>query len=143
MMEVTIGTILAYLATGISSIIAWFAANKWLFPLIKEWWTKRKKEAKEQDERDLNVRKELIEIDSNTDDLYKSRVEWCLHQITILEGKLDSKQQEINDFMKELDNLRGIIVNLQTQIMNNKLEINKLQGYCCKNLECKYRIKCD
>lgn len=143
MMEVTIGTILAYLATGISSIIAWFAANKWLFPLIKEWWTKRKEEAKEQDERDLNVRKELIEIDSNTDDLYKSRVEWCLHQITILEGKLDSKQQEINDFMKELDNLRGIIVNLQTQIMNNKLEINKLQGYCCKNLECKYRIKCD
>lgn len=142
-MEVTIGTILAYLATGISSIIAWFAANKWLFPLIKEWWTKRKEEAKEQDERDLNVRKELIEIDSNTDDLYKSRVEWCLHQITILEGKLDSKQQEINDFMKELDNLRGIIVNLQTQIMNNKLEINKLQGYCCKNLECKYRIKCD
>lgn len=143
MMEVTIGTILAYLATGTSSIIAWFAANKWLFPLIKEWWTKRKEEAKEQDERDLNVRKELIEIDSNTDDLYKSRVEWCLHQITILEGKLDSKQQEINDFMKELDNLRGIIVNLQTQIMNNKLEINKLQGYCCKNLECKYRIKCD
>lgn len=143
MMEVTIGTILTYLATGISSIIAWFAANKWLFPLIKEWWTKRKEEAKEQDERDLNVRKELIEIDSNTDDLYKSRVEWCLHQITILEGKLDSKQQEINDFMKELDNLRGIIVNLQTQIMNNKLEINKLQGYCCKNLECKYRIKCD
>lgn len=143
MMEVTIGTILAYLATGISSIIAWFAANKWLFPLIKEWWTKRKEEAKEQDERNLNVRKELIEIDSNTDDLYKSRVEWCLHQITILEGKLDSKQQEINDFMKELDNLRGIIVNLQTQIMNNKLEINKLQGYCCKNLECKYRIKCD
>lgn len=143
MMEVTIGTILAYMATGISSIIAWFAANKWLFPLIKEWWTKRKEEAKEQDERDLNVRKELIEIDSNTDDLYKSRVEWCLHQITILEGKLDSKQQEINDFMKELDNLRGIIVNLQTQIMNNKLEINKLQGYCCKNLECKYRIKCD
>lgn len=142
-MEVTIGTILAYLATGISSIIAWFAANKWLFPLIKEWWVKRKEEAKEQDERDLNVRKELIEIDSNTDDLYKSRVEWCLHQITILEGKLDSKQQEINDFMKELDNLRGIIVNLQTQIMNNKLEINKLQGYCCKNLECKYRIKCD
>lgn len=142
-MEVTIGTILAYMATGISSIIAWFAANKWLFPLIKEWWTKRKEEAKEQDERDLNVRKELIEIDSNTDDLYKSRVEWCLHQITILEGKLDSKQQEINDFMKELDNLRGIIVNLQTQIMNNKLEINKLQGYCCKNLECKYRIKCD
>lgn len=143
MMEVTIGTILAYLATGITSIIAWFAANKWLFPLIKEWWTKRKEEAKAQDERDLNVRKELIEIDSNTDDLYKSRVEWCLHQITILEGKLDSKQQEINDFMKELDNLRGIIVNLQTQIMNNKLEINKLQGYCCKNLECKYRIKCD
>lgn len=143
MMEVTIGTILAYMATGISSIIAWFAANKWLFPLIKEWWTKRKEEAKEQDERDLNVRKELIEIDLNTDDLYKSRVEWCLHQITILEGKLDSKQQEINDFMKELDNLRGIIVNLQTQIMNNKLEINKLQGYCCKNLECKYRIKCD
>lgn len=142
-MEVTIGTILAYLATGISSIIAWFAANKWLFPLIKEWWAKRKEEAKVQDERDLNVRKELIEIDSNTDDLYKSRVEWCLHQITILEGKLDSKQQEINDFMKELDNLRGIIVNLQTQIMNNKLEINKLQGYCCKNLECKYRIKCD
>lgn len=143
MMEVTVGTILAYLVTGISSVIAWFAANKWLFPFIKEWWTKRKEDAKIQDERDLNVRKELIEIDSNTDDLYKSRVEWCLNQITVLEGKLDSKQKEINDFMKELDNLRGIIVNLQNQIMNNKLEINKLQGYCCKNLDCKYRVKCD
>ena len=115
MMEVTIGTILAYLVTGVSSVIAWFAANKWLFPLIKEWWTKRKEDAKIQDERDINVRKELIEIDSNTDDLYKSRVEWCLSQITVLEGKLDSKQKEINDFMKELDNLRGIIVNLQNQ----------------------------
>ena len=95
MMEVTIGTILAYLVTGVSSVIAWFAANKWLFPLIKEWWTKRKEDAKIQDERDINVRKELIEIDSNTDDLYKSRVEWCLSQITVLEGKLDSKQKEI------------------------------------------------
>lgn len=143
MMGITVGTILAYLATIASSIVGWIAANKWLFPFIKEWWNKRKEDAKIQDERDLNVRKELIEIDSNTDDLYKSRVEWCLNQITVLEGKLDSKQKEINDFMKELDNLRGIIVNLQNQIMNNKLEINKLQGYCCKNLECKYRIKCD
>lgn len=143
MMEMTIGTILAYLIAGLSSVVGWIAANKWLFPLIKEWWTKRKEDAKIQDERDINVRKELIEIDSNTDDLYKSRVEWCLSQITVLEGKLDSKQKEINDFMKELDNLRGIIVNLQNQIMNNKLEINKLQGYCCKNLDCPYRIKCD
>lgn len=142
-MGITIGTILAYLATGVSSVIAWFAANKWLFPLIKEWWAKRKEDSKIQDERDLNVRKELIEIDSNTDDLYKSRVEWCLNQITVLEGKLDSKQKEISNFMKELDDLRGIIVNLQTQIMNNKLEINKLQGYCCKNLDCQFRIKCD
>ena len=143
MMEITIGTILGYLVTGVSSVIAWFAANKWLFPLIKEWWQKRKEDAKIQDKRDLNVRKELLEIDNSTDDLYKHRVEWCLSQITVLEGKLDSKQKEINDFMKELDNLRGIIVNLQTQIMNNKLEINKLQGYCCKNLDCKFRIKCD
>lgn len=143
MMEVTVGTILAYLVTGISSVIAWFAANKWLFPFIKEWWTKRKEDAKIQDERDLNVRKELVEIDNSTDDLYKSRVEWCLKQIATLEEKLDFKQKEIDDFMKELDNLRGIIVNLQTQIMNNKLEINKLQGYCCKNLDCKFRIKCD
>ena len=35
MMEITIGTILGYLVTGVSSVIAWFAANKWLFPLIK------------------------------------------------------------------------------------------------------------
>lgn len=143
MMGITVGTILAYFATIASSIVGWIAANKWLFPLIKEWWNKRKEDAKEQDERDINVRKGLLEIDNSTDDLYKSRVEWCLNQITVLEGKLDSKQKEINDFMKELDNLRGIIVNLQNQIMNNKLEINKLQGYCCKNLECKYRIKCD
>lgn len=143
MMGITVGTILAYLATIASSIVGWIAANKWLFPLIKEWWNKRKEDAKEQDERDINVRKGLLEIDNSTDDLYKSRVEWCLNQITVLEGKLDSKQKEINDFMKELDNLRGIIVNLQNQIMNNKLEINKLQGYCCKNLECKYRVKCD
>ena len=143
MMGITVGTILAYLATIASSIVGWIAANKWLFPLIKEWWNKRKEDAKEQDERDINVRKGLLEIDNSTDDLYKSRVEWCLNQITVLEGKFDSKQKEINDFMKELDNLRGIIVNLQNQIMNNKLEINKLQGYCCKNLECKYRVKCD
>lgn len=142
-MGITIGTLITYLITGVSSVVAWFAANKWLFPLIKEWWAKRKEDAKIQDERDLNVRKELIEIDSNTDDLYKSRVEWCLNQITVLEGKLDSKQKEISNFMKELDDLRGIIVNLQTQIMNNKLEINKLQGYCCKNLDCQFRIKCD
>lgn len=142
-MELTIAELIKLIITGLSSVVSWLAAKKWLFPLIKEWWNKRKEDAKIQDERDLNVRKELIEIDSNTDDLYKSRVEWCLSQITILEGKLDSKQKEINDFMKELDNLRGIIVNLQNQIMNNKLEINKLQGYCCKNLECKYRIKCD
>lgn len=143
MMELTIAELIKLIITGLSSVVSWLAAKKWLFPLIKEWWTKRKEDAKIQDERDLNVRKELVEIDNSTDDLYKSRVEWCLSQITILEGKLDSKQKEINDFMKELDNLRGIIVNLQNQIMNNKLEINKLQGYCCKNLECKYRIKCD
>lgn len=142
-MGITIGTLITYLITGISSVVAWFAANKWLFPLIKEWWNQRKEDAKTQDERDLNVRKELVEINNSTDDLYKSRVEWCLNQITVLEGKLDTKQKEIDDFMKDLDNLRGIIVNLQTQIMNNKLEINKLQGYCCKNLECQFRLKCD
>lgn len=143
MMEVTIGTILTYLIAGLSSVVGWIAANKWLFPIIKEWWEKRKEDAKIQDERDLNVRKELLEIDSSTDDLYKNRVEWCLKQIQTLEEKLLFKEKEIDDFMKELDNLRGIIVNLQTQIMNNKLEINKLQGYYCKNLDCQFRVKCD
>ena len=143
MMGITVGTILAYLATIASSIAGWIAANKWLFPLIKEWWTKRKEDAKEQDERDINVRKGLLEIDNSTDDLYKNRVEWCLNQITVLEGKLDAKQKEIDGFMKELDDLRNVIVNLQNQIMNNKLEINKLQGYCCKNLDCQFRVKCD
>ena len=74
--------------------------------------------------------------------MYENQIEFLTQQVKNFEERITIKQNELNKYLDELQELRQKIVKMQELIFDNQMKIAKLQAMCCAKLECPDRIQC-
>ena len=131
-MTITIQTII----TAISTLIGWLVSKKYIFPHIFKLWQWLKERRRENENHNVNLKKELTDLNEKSNDVYENQINFLMQQVKQLEN-------ELIEYQKQLEQFRSKILELNNNLYHKSLTIGKLRQYCCKNEECKMRIYCD
>jgi uncharacterized coiled-coil DUF342 family protein len=110
------------------TIVAWLAAQKWVFPLIVQLWNW----LIDNGRRSIDTSKELKDIEEKTNNTYED-------QINFLVGQIDHLEKQLLQYSEQLEKLRSKILELNQKLFNKSMEISKLREMACCNQECKFR----
>lgn len=135
--------IIQLLITAISTIIAFIVGKRYLFKYVIQFFKWLFNIKKDFDRKNVDASQELLTIKDKNNDIYENQIEFLTSQVKAFEERINFKQQELNKYLDELQQLREKIVEMQKQIYNNRLKIAHLESLCCGNLECKSRCKCN
>jgi hypothetical protein len=117
-----------------TSLISYIAITKLIIPYLKKIFRIKKVVEYQNDKEDL-------EIENISSEIYEKQITFFSNQIEILQKQLDVKQKELDNYSAQLEQLRGLVLTLQSNIFNNNVTINNLKNIICYNLDCKYRNK--
>lgn len=135
--------ILSYTITILSSISVFILSKKYLWKYVVQafqWLFNLKKDF---DKKNVDASKEILNIKDRNNDIYENQIEFLTAQVKAFEDRINFKQQELNKYLDELQQLREKIVEMQKQIYNNRLKIAHLESLCCSKLDCESRCKCN
>lgn len=135
--------VIQYLITSVSAIFAYIISKKYIFKYVIQFFKWLFNIKQEFDKQNVNASKELLEIKDKNNNVYEEQIQFLTQQIQTLEERIEFKQAELNKYLDELAVLRQKIVDMQEKICDNQLHIAELESYCCKNIECKSRCRCN
>lgn len=75
---------------------------KWLFNIKKDF-----------DRKNVDASQELLTIKDKNNDIYENQIEFLTSQVKAFEERINFKQQELNKYLDELQQLREKIVEMQ------------------------------
>lgn len=131
-MTITIQTII----TAITTLIGWLVSKKYILPHIIKLWSWLKDRKRENENHNVNLKKELTDLTDKSNDVYENQINFLMQQVKQLEN-------ELIEYQKQLETFRSKILELNNNLYHKSLTIGKLRQYCCKNENCKMRIYCD
>ena len=117
--------------TGIGSIVAWLAAQKWVFPLIVQLWSW----LIDNGRRNIDTGKELKDIEQKANSTYED-------QITFLVNQVDHLEKQLQQYSEQLEKLRATILDLNQRLFQKSMTISKLRQLACNNRDCPNRAFC-
>ncbi len=117
--------------TGIGSIVAWLAAQKWVFPLIVQLWSW----LIDNGRRNIDTGKELKDIEQKANSTYED-------QITFLVNQVDHLEKQLQQYSEQLEKLRATILDLNQRLFQKSMTISKLRQLACTNRDCPNRAFC-
>ena len=117
--------------TGIGSIVAWLAAQKWVFPLIVQLWSW----LIDNGRRNIDTGKELKDIEQRANSTYED-------QITFLVNQVDHLEKQLQQYSEQLEKLRATILDLNQRLFQKSMTISKLRQLACNNRDCPNRAFC-
>lgn len=132
----------ALIGTGIGTFFTAIAANEWVLPHIKEWWTNRKEQKIEDEKHKINIGKEIFDTKEAANKTYQQQLDFQLNHIEKLQNIIDRYQSELKEVYSEVEELRGAVAELKKIVMENKITISQLQLNCCSVENCKLRVGC-
>ena len=117
--------------TGIGSIVAWLAAQKWVFPLIAQLWSW----LIDNGRRNIDTGRELKDIEQKANSTYED-------QITFLVSQVDHLEKQLQQYSEQLEKLRATILDLNQRLFQKSMTISKLRQLACRNRDCPNRAFC-
>lgn len=117
--------------TIILSILGAIGSNE-LIKYILTWVREKKKDK-------LDEKQEEIENDSLHFNNFKDQVTFLNKQIEILSIRLKEKQEELNKFDSQFQELTQKIYNLQMELMESDFQVKKNQFLICNDRKCQNR----
>ena len=117
--------------TIILSILGAIGSNE-LIKYILTWVREKKKDK-------LDEKQEEIENDSLHFNNFKDQVTFLNKQIEILSTRLKEKQEELNKFDSQFQELTQKIYNLQMELMESDFQVKKNQFLICNDRKCQNR----
>lgn len=117
--------------TIILSILGALGSNE-LIKYILTWIREKKKDK-------LDEKQEEIENDSLHFNNFKDQVTFLNKQIEILSVRLKEKQEELNKFDSQFQELNQKIYNLQMELMESDFKVKKNQFLICNDRKCQNR----
>ena len=120
-MTITIHTII----TAISTLITWLLSKKFLFPQLLKFWQWLKERKKENENHNVNLKKELTDLTDKSNDVYENQITFLMQQVKQLKN-------ELIEYQKQLEQFRSKILELNNNLYHKSLTIGKLRQFCCK-----------
>lgn len=122
--------------TSVGTIFAYLASKNYFIPWIIKFWDWITKKKKENDDRNINLSDTIHKMKMNENEYYEKT-------FTTLLSQIDSLEQQLKDYARELEELRSEILHLNAKLYKKSLVIVDLQKKCCLNKNCAERVCCE
>lgn len=122
--------------TSVGTIFAYLASKNYFIPWIIKFWDWINKKKKENDDRNINLSDTIHKMKMNENEYYEKT-------FTTLLSQIDSLEQQLKDYARELEELRSEILHLNAKLYKKSLVIVDLQKKCCLNKNCAERVCCE
>lgn len=130
-------TNIAYLVgTAVIAIVTWLASKKFLLPYIIKFFNWVRGRKKEQDDLNIDATKELAQIRKDVGEIYETRIQFLLKQISIL-------QDQVQKNCEAVARLQDKIKEMNDNLYSKNITIHQLQENSCCVENCKYRVLCN
>ena len=120
---------------SIYSVIAFFVGKEFFLPQLNKLYKWLKTEKNETEDRTFQVGEEVHKMKMND-------VEYYQETFNTLLGQISSLEDQLNEYSKELSELRSEILQLNAKLYNKAMVIVELQKNCCERDNCPERISC-
>ena len=121
---------------SIYSVMAFFVGKEFFLPQLNKLYKWLKNEKNETEDRTFQVGEEVHKMKMND-------VEYYQETFNTLLGQISSLEDQLNEYSKELQELRSTILKLNAKLYKKSLLISNLQNKCCNRENCKDRIACE
>lgn len=124
------------IALIIYSILAFLVGKEFFLPQFNKLYKWLKNEKNETEDRTFQVGEEVHKLKMND-------VEYYQETFNTLLGQINSLEDQLNEYSKELSALRSEILQLNAKLYNKAMVIVELQKRCCAKAEtCPDRVVC-
>ena len=121
----------------IYSVLAFFVCKEFFLPQLNKLYKWLKNEKNETEDRTFQVGEEVHKMKKN-------EVEYYEETFNTLLGQINSLEDQLNEYSKELSALRSEILQLNAKLYNKAMVIVELQKKCCARAEfCPNREFCE
>ena len=127
--------------TGISTVITYFAAQKWVFPVIGKSYKYLVERKNSKNNESLDIESKLLNIDKENSNLYSSQINFFVSQIDGMQKQMTRRSDEISIMSLQCDELRAELLILKKQLFTLKTKNTELKISYCGNENCINRIK--
>ena len=125
------------IALIIYSILAFLVGKEFFLPQLNKLYKWLKNEKNETEDRTFQVGEEVHKMKMN-------EVEYYEETFNTLLGQINSLEDQLNEYSKELSALRSEILQLNAKLYNKAMVIVELQKICCAKAEtCPDREFCE
>lgn len=121
---------------SIYSVMAFFVGKEFFLPQLNKLYKWLKTEKHETENRTFQVGEEVHKMKMND-------VEYYQETFNTLLGQISSLEDQLNEYSKELQELRNTILKLNAKLYKKSLLISNLQNKCCNRDNCPDRIACE
>lgn len=122
--------------TAIGSIIAYFSAQRWIFPLLIRFWEWLTDKKKKFDDENVDKSREILDYKKSVIATQEQQFQVLLNQITALEI-------ELQKYADDLQKMRNTILKLNSRLYDKSLLIAELQKKSCCVDNCHLRQLCE
>ena len=119
----------------IYSVLAFFVGKEFFLPQLNKLYKWLKNEKNETEDRTFQVGEEVHKMKMND-------VEYYQETFNTLLGQINSLEDQLNEYSKELSELRNTILKLNAKLYQKSLVISDLQNKCCERENCPQRVSC-
>ena len=119
----------------IYSVLAFFVGKEFFLPQLNKLYKWLKNEKNETENRTFQVGEEVHKMKMND-------VEYYQETFNTLLGQINSLEDQLNEYSKELSELRNTILKLNAKLYQKSLVISDLQNKCCERENCPQRVSC-
>ena len=123
------------IALIIYSVLAFFVGKEFFLPQLNKLYKWLKNEKNETEDRTFQVGEEVHKMKMND-------VEYYQETFNTLLGQINSLEDQLNEYSKELSELRNTILKLNAKLYQKSLVISDLQNKCCERENCPQRVSC-
>ena len=122
---------------SLGSIVAYVLSKEFFLPQLNKLYKWLKNEKNETEDRTFQVGEEVHKMKMN-------EVEYYEETFNTLLGQINSLEDQLNEYSKELSALRSEILQLNAKLYNKAMVIVELQKRCCAKAEtCPDREFCE
>ena len=119
----------------IYSVLAFFVGKEFFLPQLNKLYKWLKTEKNETEDRTFQLGEEVHKMKMND-------VEYYQETFNTLLGQINSLEDQLNEYSKELSELRNTILKLNAKLYQKSLVISDLQNKCCERENCPQRVSC-
>lgn len=112
----------------IYSVLAFFVGKEFFLPQLNKLYKWLKNEKNETEDRTFQVGEEVHKMKMNDIEYYEETFNTLL-------GQINSLEDQLNEYSKELSALRSEILQLNAKLYNKAMVIVELQKRCCAKAE--------